>query len=284
MMSCWEEYFSSYKYIGREFIYLQNWRTKWENLEADEQKNRKDERRSNRQNHDEEERGWGTPCTKECNQKAATTAQSLDTILTSIVRKRRDQGGRISSSSRKKEEAAAVGRKKKQQHGAEVEQQLQERRRMDITNCVQRCSISLQSLRSLSIQESRRHEEQNCRAIPEGHDDEHEIDDGGDTDTGTAFDDDTVAVSDSIQNTTLSLLSQSLASWLDRDDSDSDSNSTNNYDTGKWGKLTEKTTTTTPITTTNWCLLSDDDSMHRPTSKYDPVGLAATNFKELYDS
>ena len=129
--------------------------------------------------------------------------------------------------------AAAVGRKKKQQHGAEVEQQLQERRRMDITNCVQRCSISLQSLRSLSIQESRRHEEQNCRAIPEGHDDEHEIDDGGDTDTGTAFDDDTVAVSDSIQNTTLSLLSQSLASWLDRDDSDSDSNSTNNYDTGK---------------------------------------------------
>ena len=102
--------------------------------------------------------------------------------------------------------------------GEEVEHL--QRRRIEITNFLQHCGTSIHSLRSLSIKESR-HEE-NCRAIPEGNEDEDEDDEDdkyndeeeyedGVENNGNA-DDDKEDAYDSILKPTLSLLSTSMAS------------------------------------------------------------------------
>ena len=97
----------------------------------------------------------------------------------------------------------------------------------------------MNSLRSLSIKESSY--EENCRAIPEGNEDENENEDDeddnyndndnnkeehedGDEDNANT-DNANEDVYDSIKKTTLSLLSKSMASWLDIDDINSNSNS-----------------------------------------------------------
>ena len=137
-------------------------------------------------------------------------------------------------------EELASGRKKKK-NGEEVKQL--ERRRIEITNFLQRCSTTMNLLQSLSIKESRRKE--NCRAIPEGKEDENENEDDeddnyndtekdkeenedGDEDNDNE-NDDNEDVYASIKKTTLLLLSKSMASCLDIDGSDS--NKKSNYGT-----------------------------------------------------
>ena len=119
----------------------------------------------------------------------------------------------------------------------------EELQRNEMRKFLQHHGKSIRSLQTLSDKENR-HEEENCSAIPEGNEDKDEDDEddhdtdkeeieGGEEDKGNA-DEDNADVYDSIEKTTLSLLSKSMTAWIDIDD-DSESNSNSNYDTENEG-------------------------------------------------
>mmetsp|Transcript_7186 Transcript_7186/g.7753 ORF Transcript_7186/g.7753 Transcript_7186/m.7753 type:complete len:176 (-) Transcript_7186:232-759(-) len=99
--------------------------------------------------------------------------ETIEALSEEIVMKMKEEEEKEIAIAMKMARELAAERKKKK--NGELEAQQLQRRKIEITTFLQQCGTSISSLQSLSIKESRHIE--NCKAIPEGNENEEEDED-----------------------------------------------------------------------------------------------------------